>query len=351
MSESATDDDRHKAARYKTILSSNILLLLVLALSTILASVIIEYNSFFNNSGKTYEEKLHHLSTPFYWSAHFYSALLREVGFAFAIAVLITLLVERTAKWEQAHSFAEALKAIEARTEIQLEEIKKDVFHAVLKQRVPHAVSDIALDILIAQNVIREQLHLKYVLKSLDDNELSENGRFIAVEGTLTYILRNITQEEVIKNINLFLPFPARPDLKGLLEISRVEIGQNALTTAEIQKGIDETPNTDTEMRASWTVNLPSDGSVRVSLQYKLIKERSDSDCWTSLYATTDGQYDVNVEIGDLEWCVDALHSGKLMPADGSSPGLRMGGSCIYNFEKALLPYQGVLLWWRPRSW
>jgi len=85
-----------------------------------------------------------------------------------------------------------------------------------------------------------------------------------------------------------------------------------------------------------------------VDMNYKLIKEISDNEVWTSLYASTSIEVVVDMRLEKHEWNVDTLHSGKLIALDAPQRGPYRARRIVFRSEQAILPYQGVLLWWRP---
>jgi hypothetical protein len=348
--EQAVSDPRSLPSIFREVFLGRQRFFVIAALVLILVSIALEYHSLSSHLNDTQEERLAAQLLPFWFSAHFYATALREVGFAFLIALVVTALLEQSSYLEQTRYFKEAINQLGQDHKKAYDEISENVFLSVLRSRVPSRISDIALDILISQRLIRKNVFIKYVINELPEEKAAFKERFLSVQGTIRYTLENITQEDVSIGIRAFIPFPADQRLNDIVVMNTVEIAGTSLTSDEIAAGSERIADSTTEKKWEWPTTIQAGKSIDVALNYNLVKERSDNDCWTSLYPTTNGQYEVNVNVGGLEWSVDALHSGSLLPADGSSPGVRVGGTCVFNFEKALLPFQGVLLWWRPKQ-
>ena len=331
-----------------------------LSLILILISVVIDFQFESSHAELDLATRVAEMKLPFWDRAPFYAALFRDLGFAVLIAFVISLLVDQAAHMEQNSFFETAVNQIRSEHAQIIEkfrsdhvsfvdQISKNVFLSVLKKKLPDEISNIAIDILVGQQYIRKDLYLKYTIDMLEEPGFQESHRYVSVKGHLSYRYVNITEGEVRVNINLFLPMPADPAIRHRLTIDRVMLGERELSRSEIQEGDSRISDSETDKRATWPVTLGVGQTLAVGLDYSLVKEVSDSDCWTSLAPTSGGQYEVRVNVGNLEGGGDALHSGSLIPADGSPTGIRLGGGCLFNFERALLPFQGVLLWWRPR--
>lgn len=324
----------------------------LLALVLLAAAIAIDYSNLHDDMLLTSEEQLASLNRPFWEKAYFWSALLREAAFAFFIAVVIAVVFEAISREEQVAFFEKNMELMTKQHESYRREIAENVLSALLKSRVPSAISDIALDILIAQRVIRTELYIKYTLSEINHVEYQSFGeKYILVTIRLHYDLVNISQEDAEVDIQIHRPTPSDPRLLDLVRIDELSVEGKSYSREDIDKGNERIANSETEMRSKWPVIVPATGAKRLSVQttMTIIKERSDSDVWTTLYPTVSGHYEVVVEIPTLEWHPDALHSGKLTPIDRSQPGVRVGGTCNYRLENGLLPFQGVLLWWRPK--
>jgi hypothetical protein len=326
-----------------------LLILLLAGLTLVFISVLIDHQHNYSkqvNSGSGVDFLLR---APFYTSSYFWSSLSRELGFAVIVALVVTWSLERRAKEKEVQFFQ---RSIEETNKLHLEkkeEIAKDVLFNTLKRKIPKEISEILFDIIDNDYIVRRKLYLKYNIQELSKEYAKYRDKYICLEITISYSLENTSNKATRADVTLCMPFPSNPELLQTVGVEDVYLAGRALSAEEIAEGDLRIPNTATEKRARWHCDLDAGATVPVSARFRIVKERSDSDCWTSLLPTTDGQYEVVVGIPLLEWSVDALHSGRLTPADGTTVGVRIGGSCVFNLEKGLLPHQGVLLWWRPK--
>lgn len=126
-------------------------------------------------------------------------------------------------------------------------------------------------------------------------------------------------------------------------------IGHDPLNDKSIEDGDAAAADSSYEKAYLWSRKIEPGKTLRVVFNYQLVKERSDNEVWTSLLPSEPIEVSVTQECHDLEWDVDALFTGALVPFDGLS-GSRLTGKVRYNSSVPLLPRQGVVLWWRPNS-
>ncbi|MEZ5782111.1 MAG: hypothetical protein R3D70_10850 [Rhizobiaceae bacterium] len=322
-----------------------LLILLLVGIILIFVSVLIDHYMMYQRAASAIHAQ--NVNKPFYLDSHFYSGLTRELGFAVIVALIVTWSLERRAKEIEIKFFRDSIDRINKLHESYKEEISSNVLVAALRRKIPIEISNLIHEVMRVK-FIRRKFYLKYNLTEINTAANDISSKYISVEVTLSYTLENISENDESADIMLCIPFPALNELSSHVKIREVIVGGSQLDEDLIKRGDAAIEDTLSEKRACWPYIVKAGESLSVSMRFQMVKERSDSDCWTSLMATTDGQCEVSVNVPNLEWAVDALHSGKLTPADGSRLSVRQGGTCVYNLEKGLLPHQGLLLWWRP---
>ncbi len=164
------------------------------------------------------------------------------------------------------------------------------------------------------------------------------------------YILENITGSEHPHEVKSMHPLPAEKALRGYAGIKSVSIGDSSLNAEQIKEGIDRIPDTDYEKCASWPVQIGTDRPLLVKTRAHLIKEKSDNEVWSSLLPTISLEVIVDMQLDDLSWNINSLHSGNLKAIDGPDEGPRGREKTTFRTQNPVLPYQGVLVWWRPKG-
>lgn len=280
------------------------------------------------------------LYTPFYMSAHFYSSFLRELGFAGIVAVVVALTIERAAKDRQVSEVQD-----------QLHKISESVFEAVLKRNLPATITDKVFDTVLNKEVIRKQSTIQFKFSELPDTAPEGRENYLVLNVIHTYVIENVSKQTHRFPLRVFSPKPRDTRFAALLDLPTVTVDGTKLSEEEMQAGTREIDDLGFERRFLHPVVILAGQSIKISTTSCLLKERSDNEIFTSLVSTE--KLDVEVEFNlseQLSWHVDALHDAKaLEPTDKRAP------KPPYSLPKlsfkptgVILPYQGIVIWWRP---
>ena len=284
------------------------------------------------------DERLKEAGTAWYSRQATWAAFMREVGFAALIALVIGVLVERASRVKQAQT-AHAL----------LMTVSRNVFGAVLGSHVPASISQHVLGSIFSAPMIRHQLRLTFTVMNLPEGHGDRSSDCVLLRLSTSYELENVSGVTADHRIRLYYPIPSYPGLCELAKIESVSIDDQLLPTEELESGNDAVPNTDYERRSEWPVSVGKERRVRVTTSHILVKEFSDSEIWSSLLPTAPPvEVTVDMQVQGLVWNVDSHHSGKLRAIDDVPDGPRGLGQVTFRCNEALLPFQGVNLWWRP---
>jgi len=186
-------------------------------------------------------DRLTHLGEPWYRSSSVAAAFLREVGFAFLIALAITILVERTARAEQLHA-----------TKSMLTEVSGHVLHAVLRVRTPDSIVRQIMGSVFASHIVRHDLRLTMALTRMSDEYEKFRDRCVELRINSSYALENVSGNDVESEIKLFIPTPSFPELRGAASVENVSLGGRQLSDREIEEGAGAIEDTDYERKWLW---------------------------------------------------------------------------------------------------
>ena len=273
---------------------------------------------------------------PFFRNPSFFASLLRDLGLAGLVALLVGALIEKASRKRQEEDF-----------NTHLQNVSQETFKAVIGHKIPESIVDKVLGTVLRKAIIRENSRLKLRLSDIPGRE---TGDYILLNCTHQYILRNLSSETVKHTIKIFKPTPPVEGYDEFLLPMTVTIDGEPLEEDVIADGDDAIPNSGFEERFAHKINIKPNSSINVRSETWLLKEQSDTELWVSLIPSTGMEVDVEMALGTLPlWHVDALHSGSL---DILTPNLPLPPfserNCSYRLTDALLPYQGIHLWWRP---
>lgn len=247
--------------------------------------------------------------------------------------------MERSAREEQARS-----------ADKQRVEISKNVFQGVFSLHTPAAIVEAACGQVFKAKVIREHHKNDYHLKDLEDTDPDFDPaimeRFVQLDVTSDYILRNVSDGEIEIPIRLGFPVPPVSRFLTRVKVHSISIGGQALTEGEIAEGdtaLDDAPD---RIRYLWKKKAPPNGTIHVVVSYTLIKERSDNEVWQTLYAGLGMELTLSVNVKGLEFGVHPLHDKSPRKLSGTGET----GMHRWLLDTPVLPHQGMVLWWRPKE-
>lgn len=263
-----------------------------------------------------------------------FASLMRDIGFASLIALVLGILVERVARQEQQSLIDGALKAI-----------KENVIEAAYSINTPQSIVRLALSSVFAAPIIRENFRISYTISPYPGKA---NLVLLKIEADST--VKNVSGRTVEYDVRLYIPKRIEPDLKDASKLVGGAIGSDHMTAEVIEQGRSSTEDSDYESKFSWPRNIEAGESLRVVFGIHLVKERSDNEIWTCLIPCERLEVSAISECDDLEWNVDPLFCGELIPQDGEMVGPygRLARPMRFDSTAPLLPHHGLVLWWRP---
>lgn len=261
------------------------------------------------------------------------SEVMKEVGMAVLVSVFLSFTIEGIAK--QRH---------EASVNNERELLSRGIFEAIYKRHIPEVVFEEVERCVLNSRIIREQYKVAYTIKDLDEKELSFDvpcSNYVRCFVTTSYVLRNLTSAPVTQDIVLHLEKPLEARLIPLVKIENVRIDGDALSAQQIK---DATKMGDSQINFLVNRDIPPNGSIKVSIKAALIKYSTDQEIWSSRIPSDGIELTVNVPDDNLEVCVKANHSQKLILSTDDKVMKQ------WNLDHGIFPHQSLLFWWHPKG-
>src|SRR6185369_4361383 len=261
--------------------------------------------------------------------------LLKEIGFALLVAVILAMTVEYVQK-----------KRDEQRFRAEREAIKKDVFEHVLGYRLPKGTFEQLDNQILGAKFIRRNFRCFYVLQDLKGTA----EKFMQVKATFTYEIVNRTPE---KQSFLFLT---------VIENAPVEsLNENVKFTSVRVTGCEPPIDLDTENKLTAAVkrnirpnhkviqepiSISPFGSASAVVNFDSVKAFEGGVSFLLHKLQTVGFF-LRVDAPpDVEVSADAYFPGELRKGSEHHPG---NNTYNWEFEHPILPYQGVYVTWKSK--
>lgn len=264
--------------------------------------------------------------------------LVHEVGFAIVVAVVVWIIFEQLS-----HARSDAI------WRGRMEQINQNVFYGVLGRRLPSALIGTANELILTRDFIRSGLRIEYELKS--DSCVDSLGNripFVEVTAVITYALRNVGYLPKPFPVVIFLPNPFRQALKERVSVTRVVVRQDELDITDARRAFEvdllESQRSQVAFNCNEDIILQPDETVQLTFEYVMAKEKDDDEIFNTIFAADS----ITLKIRDrdpLERQVGArsLHPKPLQCLRCSPEG----GQYEFQLSDYLLPYQGVVFWWK----
>lgn len=261
--------------------------------------------------------------------------VLKELGYASLIALLISVVVEQSSRARQ-----------EETTARRQQEIAESVFRGVFESDLPRELVDEVVDGVLRSKFVRTEHICTYSLTDGSETIDGQTFEFVKLEFTSAYSLQNVSREEIEVPIRLNFPLPGNRRLRDLAKLTSFVIDDRDLSPEEMQQGDDEVPNTDFLQCYQWNRTLSPGETIRVRANAILIKERSDNEIFTTLYPSISMRLNVNMHCQNMEFGAESHHRAGIKKVSGRGTD----GHHEWELDRPLLPNQGIVFWWRPES-
>lgn len=278
--------------------------------------------------------------------------LLLEIGIAFITGCVIAGTVE---------------VFMRNRGERTQEQYKIEIAESVFKALFGTAISDELVSemylALFVPKFVREEIEIKYRFEPLKvQPALPLDARKLRVRQEISFRALNVTDTTVNHTTapreDLLIADPdnpATPFKEFLMEIVGAGNSSKAGQRIHLQE-VEELRKATTREGMRYqlkpqTLEVGAGHSVRVLLVIEKICRYADTDTWVTSYSAKHLKLSVEVAgnpFPDLEFSVDQSHRQKLVRVPESER--RNASSYEWRLDFPILPYQGVMLRWRPKT-
>lgn len=263
----------------------------------------------------------------------FLKLIAKDAGLALTIATILVFTVENITR--ERHEKA---------AELTVSLINENLFKAIYQRYIPATVFSEVEKCLLTSDVLRTKYEIDYSLEYINDEKARElaitqqdQDSHMLCDVFTTFTLKNITDKPIKQPITVQLELPIDDNLKPLVGIDTVSIGDKPLNESII-KGNTET--TDTHSVFSDEVSIPPDGAVKVTMNCHSVKRKTDMEVWASRLPSEGLTLRVSAP-KDVQVHATANHSQKLTE-DSSNQG-----RSIWTIDHGIFPYQSIIFWWK----
>ena len=265
---------------------------------------------------------------------------LRDVGFAFIIAMGISIGIEAQAR-EEERSASEAMR----------KQIALDVFLGVFSRRLPKKYVDRVSETHLFPLVLREELYAELTIAAIPPSVLKignlDGQKYVSLSTVYKYYIRNISTSSYTYNLSLTEYVYSEKYTKHFGIVS-VRIGDKVFEflkdIADIESyGSELTYSRDPEsgvINLQVPITIDQDGSVYVEMEVRAIKDRNGNEVTWSIMPTTSGMFVLQSTIPGFE--VDFSTGTPLSVIS------RRDDMVIARIDGPLLKNDSVAVWWWP---
>lgn len=280
---------------------------------------------------------------PWYRDQAIYADIIREISFAFLIAALIGLFIERRSR-----------ARIEEEISRYSQEIARDVFLSTMRLSASESVWDELNTLISKMNLVRENLNVTYELVDLrkvpelvGEDDLIKNleKKYIALKWTSDFWISNKSDIQVDHVLKYTYPIRSELDrASDLSTIHSITMGSITKTREEIDKDFPNIEMDEGERLLEWPLPIPPKERVRVTSVIYILKNRGDNEVWATILPTENLHLTlINSLNHPLDTGIQSNFPGQMVEQHPSQSGhVRR-----WSASRPLLPFQSVVVWWR----
>lgn len=263
--------------------------------------------------------------------------MLKELGFALIIAIILIFTVERVSR-----------KNHEEAADRLVEKINKNLFNAIYKRYIPNEVFAEVEAALLKSDVLRDKYEVNYALSEIDhrqfpDLERSDIETHLHCTLLSSFNIQNITSKAIDYTVALHLEVPIEKRLRKHVEICEMEIDGASLKPYELEKD-EYFKITDTHLIFEKVISIGPSQTKEISMKAKTLKRATDMEIWASRVPSTGVRVQVSVpENYQVE--ATANHTQALRKKNMAD-----ANSTIWYLDHGIFPFQSVVFWWQPKK-
>jgi hypothetical protein len=279
----------------------------------------------------------------------FVRAVIREIGFALIVAVIIWFCFEVFSQYDSDEHWNN-----------RIELITKNVFFGVFRRNFPPEFIREANILVLEHTFIRSATNVTYTLEDVFyTNRFGKNQTFVKLSSILRFKQKNISNTSKPCELKIGLPNPIVDELKQFCRVVKVKInGYHDRSQAEMDSYLEkhiENENRDLQERLKnddlsmiplhvIDLTLKPNEEIEIVYEYTMAKEEEDTEICQTLYPTES----INITIVDKGPTRRIVRARSIHHADLDNDS-SASGSGTYNFrlDRYLLPHQGYAVWWK----
>jgi hypothetical protein len=266
--------------------------------------------------------------------------LLREIGFALLIAVMIWLIFEYFSREES-----------EVAWNRRINTITENVFFGVLGRNLPKEATREAHSLLLDQTFVRSGFHVNYVLTDDNYDIGTETRPYIKLNATARYVMKNIGNSKATLPVKIGLPNPILNELKSKCAVNRIIVKRNGnsedfnLTTSEeeFRKSLENNSLFSVPFNGP-QLDLSPDETVEIVFDYTMAKEEEDTEIGQTLYPTDS----LSITVVDRNPKKRVVRARSIHPTElEDDTSAQAEGTYNFRLNRYVLPHQGFVIWWK----
>jgi hypothetical protein len=272
------------------------------------------------------------INTSFF-SVHTISLLSTELAFALIIALAISVTIEKHARDRDY-----------AAHETQRKHIAEDVFRGVFSAQLPANYINAVVDRNLKVRVIRPWVRIVEDISEVEPEIIAKarlgEREFLRCDRLIEYALQNVTTQAVTETLQVFFPIK-RADVSEFTGMDFLSIGDKRWTKKEILE-LRVRDNDSLAIHYECPIEIQPGQTIEVKLHTRHFKYMSDSELWSSIYATMrfDLIFRCSISLQAL-----GLRNSSLQPVTSEyvEPERGMGN---WTVDGPLLPGDSISYWW-----
>lgn len=259
-----------------------------------------------------------------------WALLLKELGFALMIAVVLIFSVDRFTRQRHERDVNQWLALV-----------SNDLFRAVLQRSTPENLYREVEKSLFYRDYFRRDTAIAYTLRkfSAPDGEVpdAKKERFRKCNVHFHYTVVNVNQanRNIVYPLTLVLDVLDDPDLSRFNKIIAVEVNGRAIPIDERIEG--------NLLRFEHPIEIGRGESIRVRCEWSQVVKDEDQEVWSSTDPTDGVTFTVNTPDGDLTVLGDSMHSEALSTLQRNEVAV------TWELRHGVFPYQGIYFRWKKR--
>jgi len=261
--------------------------------------------------------------------------VLKELGFAFLISLVISVGIEESSRIEFNQTVNDRIR-----------EIQLNVFRSTYGLDLDPKITNEIEALVLQSPFVRSKYEANYKIQLFPARWLNPNCpsniRVAKVHSTVFYTVKNISKRDQIYEVKKNVEKSPIQELKPLTRITGVTIGGRIMSAAQLLAADERIEDSEFQKCFSEIVTIRSGESLDVHIASETIKFEDDNEIWTSLIPSDDMTLRVEFPAEVRKCAAGAIHRSPLIEYGAADGALTRE----WRIREAVLPHQGISFWW-----